>query len=349
MAASQPEILDKFNENFLLCGICSERYKNAKILPCLHSFCEPCLGKLAEKSGVITCPICRRSHELPDDGVSGIENNVFLNDLVQVLDSEENDQGSRKCEGCRQGDQVQQCIECSLALCNNCVTTHQQIPLTRSHRLMSLVEYQKAKSVDPVSVRPPVHCTNHSNYEIEFYCDTCDKAICLKCTVLDHPMTEHKYRCVKDAAKEFTTELSAAIDKVKVKETQARDSKASITSVLQSLETCVQRVENKIQEHTRRAIENITGMIQESGDQLVKELREEYNARKLNLDAQLKELEIMESDLSNAREYAENVMHYGNTSVLMSAKVGIASQMDQLVKLEAEFLLTSMACNPCQN
>ncbi|XP_070578221.1 tripartite motif-containing protein 2-like [Ptychodera flava] len=257
MAASQPESLEKFNENFLLCGICSERYKNAKILPCLHSFCEPCLGKLAEKSGVITCPICRRSHELPDNGVSDIENNVFLNDLVQLQDSEENDQGSRKCDGCRQSDQTPS-------------------------------------------------------------------------------LTEHKYRCVKDAAKEFTTELSAAIDKVKVKETQARDSKASIASVLQSLETCVQRVENKIQEHTRSAIENITGMIQESGDQLVKELREEYNARKLNLDAQLKELDIMESDLSNAREYAENVMHYGNTSVLMSAKVGIASQMDQLVKLEAE-------------
>ena len=36
--------MNKITDHYqLTCGICSETYKNPKVLPCLHSFCQNCL------------------------------------------------------------------------------------------------------------------------------------------------------------------------------------------------------------------------------------------------------------------------------------------------------------------
>ncbi|XP_070560147.1 tripartite motif-containing protein 2-like [Ptychodera flava] len=168
MASSGSQLPEQIDENFLLCGICCERYKNPKILPCLHSFCEPCLGKLADEMGAITCPVCRML----------------------------------------------------------------------SHRLLRFHEYMAAKSSDPASVQPPVYCNTHQDYQVEFYCDTCNSTICLKCTAFDHSKPEHLYRFVKDAAKEFTKNLHVVIDKVKVKESEANNSKLKVQQIVESLAKC---------------------------------------------------------------------------------------------------------------
>ncbi|XP_070560154.1 tripartite motif-containing protein 2-like [Ptychodera flava] len=283
MAAKESKLLAEIDENFLLCGICSERYENAKILPCLHSFCEPCLGKLAlaEKSTTLTCPVCRRVHELADNA-------------------------------------------------------HAKIRLTKSHRLVSVEEYGVVKSVNPASVRPPVYSSTHPEYQIEFYCDTCDKVICLKCIALDHTKPDHLYRCVKDAAKEFTKTLHVVIDKVKKKETEVNNSKVLVQQIIESLDKCYQRVEVNIKKHICQTTEEITRLIQENGDKLLTELKGEYEKRKVILTAQLKEVDIAENDLTSTREYVEKLMHYGNASQLMSAKKGVDHQTEELLKVQTQ-------------
>ena len=43
------------------CPICFEDLYQAKILPCLHSFCEKCVKHLLKESS-IQCPLCRYEH-----------------------------------------------------------------------------------------------------------------------------------------------------------------------------------------------------------------------------------------------------------------------------------------------
>lgn len=33
-------VVRQIDKQFLICSICLERYKNPKVLPCLHTFCE---------------------------------------------------------------------------------------------------------------------------------------------------------------------------------------------------------------------------------------------------------------------------------------------------------------------
>lgn len=85
-------------EQLLTCAICLDRYRNPKLLPCHHTYCqEPCLEgnqvckhsivviKLAVATGLvdyarrqIKCPECRAEHRIPYQGVQTFPTNVTL-------------------------------------------------------------------------------------------------------------------------------------------------------------------------------------------------------------------------------------------------------------------------------
>ncbi|XP_077978259.1 E3 ubiquitin-protein ligase TRIM56-like [Glandiceps talaboti] len=208
MATEAAKFLEQIDANFLNCGICIERYQLAKGLPCMHSFCEKCLSTLADRNSTLLCPLCREKITLPAGGVADLPNNFFLNELVRHFNErEEKVTESNTCVGCREGDNTLRCIECGIFFCGSCARTHQNIPLTRTHLLMSVDDFTTAKSSDPALVQPPMYCSKHPTQPVKFYCDTCDVPICLECTALDHKITEHSYRYLKDAAAEYTREL----------------------------------------------------------------------------------------------------------------------------------------------
>ncbi|XP_077990900.1 E3 ubiquitin-protein ligase TRIM71-like [Glandiceps talaboti] len=337
MAAEATKFLQKIDANFLNCGICFGRYENAKSVSCGHSFCQKCLSTLADKSSALICPLCRHEQIIPIGGVADLPNNFFLNELVrQFSERDENLTETKKCGGCEEGENTVRCIDCAMFLCDSCARPHQKVPLTRGHRLMSLADYNKTKSTDPALVQPPMYCDKHPTQPLKFYCDTCEVPICLECTALDHKITEHNYRYLKDAATEYTKELVQIVAKLKMKEREAKTNKQRVQSVSQSLDSRVGVEEKKLDDHMEKTIMDITRMIRENGKQLKKQLKEEYESRQQKLEAQYKELDIAENYLSNVVEFAEEVMHDGNAAKMMSAKTGMTSQMKELMTIEVK-------------
>ena len=47
----------------LSCAVCTDMFKNPKLLHCMHSFCEECIDKMVKqeegKKPTVVCPICR--------------------------------------------------------------------------------------------------------------------------------------------------------------------------------------------------------------------------------------------------------------------------------------------------
>ncbi|XP_070571113.1 E3 ubiquitin-protein ligase TRIM56-like [Ptychodera flava] len=220
----ESDFLAKIDENFLVCGICSERYINAKSLPCQHFFCELCLGKLVEKTGRLDCPICRRTCAVPEGGMEKLPNNFFVNQLVEEFQLREGNMESTLCGGCESEHGCVRCIECKMILCSSCEIPHTRLPATKSHRLLKLDEYVASRLSDPYDVSPPMRCSKHEVYPLVYYCDSCDEAICLECTVIDHRAPQHHHRYLKDAAREYVAELEKLLAQMAEKEGEAKES-----------------------------------------------------------------------------------------------------------------------------
>ena len=81
-------------EERLRCAICTGIFTTPRMLPCLHTYCEtPCITALVEQATnavggkvEIRCPLCRTSYVLPEEGVAGLPRNIFVADLVEVME-----------------------------------------------------------------------------------------------------------------------------------------------------------------------------------------------------------------------------------------------------------------------
>ncbi|XP_070560806.1 tripartite motif-containing protein 2-like [Ptychodera flava] len=206
---------------------------------------------------------------------------------------------------------------------------------TVSVNRVSVAEYYATMSSDPASLEPLIYCNTHPEYPKAFYCDTCNTTICLKCTALDHPLTGHKYRSIEDAAIDFTRQLSAIIDKVKMKEKQFIEGRSTTEEVLECLDECYQRDEENLREHIDRTVVKVTQLIKENGEKLLAELKYEYDKKTENLTTQLRELDKDGNYLTSVCEYLENLLHYGNASQLVSAKKAIEKQTEELVEVKS--------------
>ena len=85
----------------LSCPVCYQLFKNPKYLPCHHSYCEQCLGKMQVQSNII-CPECRKEAIVPPGGVKDFDNNFFINRLVDefILRRKVEGEVEVKCDEC---------------------------------------------------------------------------------------------------------------------------------------------------------------------------------------------------------------------------------------------------------
>ena len=81
----------KFGEDLINCTICFDNFKDAKVLPCLHSFCQSCITRHYEvyrlKNGNrLSCPTCRELLPVPGKGVAGLRNDNTIIKTKELLD-----------------------------------------------------------------------------------------------------------------------------------------------------------------------------------------------------------------------------------------------------------------------
>ena len=86
MARKAVDPLQKLEEQ-LTCPVCLDLYKNPKILPCHHTFCQDCVGpcprELREGKYFLKCPTCSKQAQIPD-GVPDFPPAFTINSLFEL-------------------------------------------------------------------------------------------------------------------------------------------------------------------------------------------------------------------------------------------------------------------------
>nr|XP_040056845.1 uncharacterized protein trim45 isoform X5 [Gasterosteus aculeatus aculeatus] len=128
-----------------VCNVCTRLFRDPKILPCLHTFCADCVGRLEpfavssrkrpedgrseaaeadRPAGTVTvlCPDCDSEVDLPASGPGGLSTDhlalheVFLETLAT--------DGPLGCDLCGEGGAESRCDVCCVNLCAFCCQAH---------------------------------------------------------------------------------------------------------------------------------------------------------------------------------------------------------------------------------
>ena len=106
--------------------------------------------------------------------------------------------GVPKCEGCFENEAVCYCKKCKKYLCNICDNQIHIIPVNSNHLRVSLNDIIKMKKL----------CYHHQS-NLEFFCESCDEAICKQCQIIGpHNTNYHRIIQISEAFNKKYYQLS---------------------------------------------------------------------------------------------------------------------------------------------
>ncbi|KAK0133515.1 Tripartite motif-containing protein 3 [Merluccius polli] len=269
---SASPVVRQIDKQFLVCSICLDRYHNPKVLPCLHTFCESCLQNyIPPESLTLSCPVCRQTSILPEKGVSALQNNFFITNLMEVL---------------------QRDPECS------------------RQEACSVLE-----SVSAAAAGTPLCCPNHEGKVMEFYCESCETAMCLDCTEGEH--REHVTVPLRDVLEQHKAALQGQLDAIRGRLPQLTAAIELVTEISRQLT----EGKNQAVAGISSTFDELERALHQRKNALITDLENICSSKQKVLQAQLTSLLQGAEHIQSSCGFTEQALSHGSsTEVLLVQK-----------------------------
>jgi hypothetical protein len=194
------------------CPICLEILKTPKNLPCLHTFCEKCIGayitSLFERdtNQSTECPVCKSVFVIPeglcaDDWARQLPDNFFLLSLIENTNIES---ANNICMSCQRFEEESEalfvCVDCVDTLCKNCYLCHRSNRMSKDHDIVSVEDFN---AIDRNKLKLKSYCSEHKDENIKFYCLDHEEPCCSICISIRHRKCD-EVQTIQDASKGFS-------------------------------------------------------------------------------------------------------------------------------------------------
>uniref|UniRef100_A0A8C5MHF8 Uncharacterized protein n=1 Tax=Leptobrachium leishanense TaxID=445787 RepID=A0A8C5MHF8_9ANUR len=223
----------------LSCSICLSIYTDPVTLPCGHSFCTTCIGRVLDtqdRARVYTCPECRAEfQERP-----ALEKNRKLRNIAERFRSAnpEQEKTGIRCTHCLQSPvlAVKTCLHCEASLCENHLRIHSKSP---EHVL-----------TEPTASLENRRCSVHKEI-LRYYCCEDTVCICVSCS-LAGKHKGHQVETLSEAAEKKKETMINILQKMSSKREKAEKR-------VQSLE----ELKRKVQEKAAGVTKDVTALIKD--------------------------------------------------------------------------------------
>nr|XP_014349300.1 PREDICTED: tripartite motif-containing protein 2 [Latimeria chalumnae] len=273
-------VVRQIDKQFLICSICLDRYKNPKVLPCLHTFCERCLQNyIPAHSLTLSCPVCRQTSILPEKGVCALQNNFFITNLMDVL---------------------------------------QRTPDSSSEE-SSILE-----TVTAVAAGKPLSCPNHDGSVMEFYCQSCETAMCQECTGGEH--AEHPTVPLKDVVEQHKASLQAQLEAVNKRLPEIDSGLRFISEILHQLTNQKASIEEEI----HSTFDELQKTLNVRKSVLLMELEVTYGLKQKVLQTQLDSLLQGQESIKSCSNFTEQALSHGTETEVLLVKKQMTDRLTEL-------------------
>ena len=314
-------------EKDITCAVCCGHYQEAKLLPCNHYYCKACIESLAKRSRgqPFPCPECRRDANLPSGDVEQLQSAFFVERMKDVYQKMAKVEGKVEavCESClEKGKAVSFCRQCTGFLCAHCVEQHRVLRLFEGHKVESLDDLKRggAKHV-PLKEASPTKCPEHDE-AMKIFCFDCNSLICRDCLLYDH--REHNSNFLKKCATDARKTLRDSLTPLQ----RVKDNIAGANKKLAGTKTQVGSQGEEVCKSVERSFHQLKAVLEQRETELVKKARTLAKEKKDALTAQMKGLEMAQTEIQSLVEFVERNVENTSDQDLM----GILTQLQSKVK-----------------
>ncbi|KAM9801095.1 tripartite motif-containing protein 3-like isoform 1-T1 [Neosynchiropus ocellatus] len=305
--SSTSPVVRQIDKQFLVCSICLDHYHNPKVLPCLHTFCEKCLQNyIPPQSLTLSCPVCRQTSILPEKGVAALQNNFFITNLMEVL---QRDPECSRIEACNVLESASAATACQPLSCPNHegkVSQHDGL----LRRWCHMTQYGSKQGQGLIFAAPLHHLQ-----VMEFYCESCETAMCLECTEGEH--REHVTVPLRDVLEQHKTALKNQLDTVRNRLPQLT---AAIELVNEISKQLTDRKNGAVTE-IGNTFDELEKALHQRKTALITEVENICSAKQKVLQAQLASLLQGKENIQSSCNFTEQALSHGSaTEVLLVQK-----------------------------
>ncbi|XP_069105362.1 transcription intermediary factor 1-beta-like [Argopecten irradians] len=308
--------------HLLECPICLERLQQPKSLPCLHSFCQECLGtyiakEISEKrvSGTsFPCPICRRTtspvnqSEPKEKWAEQFPTNVVIQDLIQLKERSSELPYCKPCQtkGTLTNPAKFWCKMMNVHFCAHCKEQYHDI-LHNDCDILDISEYDISKS-KPEESAPK--CDQHEE-KIIWYCEKHQRLGCHVCMIKYHGLCGQE---VVMTAKDYLERLQTG--------TKLRDTKETLKKGAEAMKSLIKDFDEQIQtlvqnqEDVLKSITDLRQRIEKELDECQKAVTDDlvtkYKEEKENIEVSLRQCNRLMKGMLNTMKSSVKAVEENN-------------------------------------
>ena len=243
--------------------------------------------------------------------------------FIKILKHKPEGETELKCDECGDDNDpvVALCVECELYLCKVCHDYH--IKKHRTHDVLSLDSISK----EGTTVHPTgkvLYCPEHQKHELDYYCKTCDKIVCLYCTVKDH--VGHTHDLVEKTASEHRNVLMKIIAPVEEMSGNLSKAEANIVSTQEKIKEQAIEIDKEIDKCYVEQLKELN----EHHKQLKKQLHDAVSQKEDALKEQLKDVTSLQDEIQGIKKLQEGLGKTTDCKVLSIKKQDIEIHMQKV-------------------
>lgn len=285
-----------------LCSLCNDSYTDPKILPCLHTFCRPCLERTQVQKNKVTCAQCNQECNLPAQGVKGL-----LSDYTVYPDVPLNVEISPNtiCTHCKDFNAYANsyCFECNHFYCHDCIVAHYLVNF-EYHRVYSLAADTMDIKDGMFIADRKVPCQRHRTEELVYFCLSCNVPICKECTLLEHNSELHEYELISNIGSKQVEYVSQLAEESKAKAGDLRGLMKSLNQAANTLQVQFQKAQNEVHD----TFLFYRSMLEERKQEILKELESIFSAKQLAINVVGQKAQDTAEKIQEACEFLERVL-----------------------------------------
>ena len=243
--------------------------------------------------------------------------------FINILKHKPEGETELKCDECGDDNDpvVALCVDCELYLCQDCNKPHSK--KNKTHDIVSLRLVTGEEAVGQPT-RKVLYCPTHQKNELDYYCKTCDKIVCLYCTVKDH--VGHLHDIVEKTASEHRNVLMQIIAPVEEMSKNLSKAEANIVSTQEKIKEQASEIDQDIDKCYVEQLQELN----KHHKQLKKQLQDAVSEKEKALKEQLNDVTSLQDELTGIKELHGGLEKTPDHKVFSTKKQDVETRMQKV-------------------